>query len=130
MVELAGIKSREKSVDLGAGDGRILIAFAKAGSQAYGVEIDETLTQLIKHNIKRGGLTDKAFIFNEDLWKHRLDTYDIITVYGFTSVMDRLEDKIAREGKKGCRILANFFTFPHWKPERVKKNVYLYIKQQ
>lgn len=126
MLELAQIKPGEKSVDLGAGDGKVMIAFAKTGAHAFGIEIDEILSEIIRHKINKNRLNGKAFIFNGDLWNHNLSEYDIITVYGLSWVMARLEEKIGKEGKSGCRIIANYFPFPNLKPEKVKKDIYLY----
>ncbi len=126
MLELADVKAGEKTIDLGAGDGKVVIAFAKKGAKAFGVEIDETLTELAKHNIKKNGLEEKAFIIRGDFWNMDLGLYDIITVYGLTRVLEKLEKKIWLEAKKGCRIICNYFTFPSLKPEKTKNGVNLY----
>lgn len=126
MLELAEVKPQEKSIDLGAGDGKIVIAFAKKGAQAYGIETDETLTELARHNIKKMGLERKASIIRGDFWNISLGSYDIITVYGLTRVMERLEGKIRFEAKKGCRIICNYFPFPNLKPDKTKNGVNLY----
>lgn len=129
MFKLADIKTGEKSLDLGAGDGKVVIAFAEAGAIAYGIEIDEILTELARHNIKKKRLENKAQIINGDMWKIQLGDYDIITIYGLTSVLYKLEEKIQSETKKGCRIICNYFHFPHLTPVKVINDVYLYINR-
>lgn len=129
MLKLADIKTGEKSMDLGAGDGKVVIAFAKAGTAAYGIEIDETLTELARHKIRKNKLEKRAHIINGDMWKMQLCNYDIITIYGLTSVLYKLEEKIQSETKKGCRILCNYFHFPHLTPVKVINDVYLYINK-
>lgn len=80
MVELAHAKSGEKAADLGNGDGRIVIAFAKHGIEMHGYEIDEELRKLSKQNIEELNLTN-AFIHDKDFWTENLSQYDIICCY-------------------------------------------------
>ncbi len=129
MFKLADLKTGEISLDLGAGDGKVVIAFAEAGAIAYGIEIDEILTELARHNIKKKRLEKKAQIINGDMWKIPLGNYDIITIYGLTSILYKLEEKIQSETKKGCRIICNYFHFPNLKPEKMVNDVYLYINR-
>ena len=56
MVEFLKIKPGQAVVDLGAGDGRLLIALAKAGAKAYGYEVDPFLVTSARENIKQAGL--------------------------------------------------------------------------
>lgn len=128
MLKLAQVKPGEKMLDLGSGDGKILIAFARMGAYCCGVEIDKTLCSLSGYNIWRRKLSGKVFIRNGNFWNISFEKYDIITVYGMNCIMDRLERKILKEAKIGCRILSNRFTFPGMKPVRVQDFVYLYIK--
>lgn len=126
MLELAEVRRGEKSLDLGAGDGKLVIAFAQKGALAYGVEIDETLVELARHNIKKKGLEKKAAIIKGDFFNISLGSYDIITIYGLTNVMRKLEGKIRFEAKKGCRVICNYFPFPNLKPDKTKDGVNLY----
>src|SRR3989344_2031471 len=56
MIQLAQIKVRDRAADLGSGDGRVLIALAKAGAQVYGFEINPLLIRKSRQNIKQVGL--------------------------------------------------------------------------
>jgi protein-L-isoaspartate O-methyltransferase len=134
MVELAEIKSGEKGADLGSGDGRIVIAFAKvpfigekAGIEMHGYEIDEELRKLSKENIQTAHLTN-AFIHDNDFWQEDLSGYDIICCYPMPTIMGRLERKLQEELKPGTRILLNYFPFKHWKLEKTKDNIFLYYR--
>src|SRR5579863_2788882 len=99
MVELAGVKPHEKAADLGSGDGRIVIAFAKvpfmgakAGIEMHGYEIDDELIKISKQNIESLNLTN-AFIHDNDFWDENLSQYDIICCYPMPTIMGRLERK-------------------------------------
>jgi ribosomal protein L11 methylase PrmA len=135
MVDLAKPKSSgisggkpEKAVDLGSGDGRIVIAFAQTGIETHGFEIDEKLRKLSQENIKKAGLTN-AFIHYKDFWQEDLSPFDIICCYPMPTVMGRLEDKLKQELRPGSRIVLNYFPFLHWKEKQIKDNIYLYEKK-
>lgn len=134
MVELAEIKPgsltagrQEKGVDLGSGDGRIVIAFAQKGIEMHGYEIDDELRKLSENTIEKLNLKN-AFIHNQDFWEKDLSEYDIVCAYPMPTIMGRLENKLKNELKPGTRILLNYFPFKHWKEKRVKDNIFLYIQ--
>lgn len=128
MVELAEIKPSEKGADLGSGDGRIVIAFSKAGIlEMHGYETDEALKKLSEENIAKENLKN-AFIHNKDFWQEDLSIYDIICCYPMPTIMGRLERKLKDELHPGARILLNYFPFLHWKEKIVKDNIFLYIR--
>lgn len=129
MVELAQVKPGEKSVDLGSGDGRVVIEFAKKGAQAHGYEINPLLVVLSRINIRKVGLKGKAFIHWKNFWKVDLSQYDIITVFQVSFAMNQLEKKLMYELKPGARVISNYWTFPNWKPSRYEKNVYVYDRK-
>ncbi|CEP77410.1 MAG: methyltransferase domain-containing protein [Defluviitoga tunisiensis] len=129
MVELAQIKPGEKSVDLGSGDGRVVIEFAKKGIQAHGYEINPLLVIISRINIRKAGLKGKAFIHWNNFWKVDLSQYDIITVFQVSFAMDRLEKKLMYELKPGARVISNYWTFPNWRPSKYEKDVYVYEKK-
>jgi cyclopropane fatty-acyl-phospholipid synthase-like methyltransferase len=126
MVELADAKPGEKSIDLGSGDGRVVIALAKLGVMAFGYEVDPELVKKALNNIKEANLDGNAFIICTNYWEENLSEYDLITIYGITSIMPRLEEKLKKELKPGARVVSNFFTFPSWDPAVEKGDVYVY----
>lgn len=128
MVELAGPLQGKKTVDLGSGDGRVVIAFAKNGAQAVGVEVDPVRAATASECARQAGLDGNVFVHNTSFWDIDLSSFDIITLYGITSIMERLEKKIEQEAKRGCLIISNTFTFPHWTPLVERDGIYLYKK--
>jgi ribosomal protein L11 methylase PrmA len=126
MIELAKIKPGDRAVDLGAGDGRLVIALAKAGAEAHGYEINPFLVFLAKLNIYRAGLKNKAFIHFKNFWEEDLSDFDIVVVFGISHIMKKLEAKIEKELKVGTRIISNSFSFPGWSASKKEDGVYLY----
>ena len=77
-------------------------------------------------NIKKEGLKGKAFIHNMNFWDAEFGDYDVLTIYGITSIMKRLEEKLLREMKPGAVIVSNYFTFPNWAHETKDGMIFVY----
>lgn len=129
MMEFAAVKDGQKSLDLGAGDGRVVMAMAQAGAKARGLEIDEARARLAQERIKKAGLAQQAVIENGNFWDHDLSGYDIITVFGIRSIMPGLEKKFLAEAQPACKLICNYFYFPNLRPKQVKNFVLLYERQ-
>ena len=128
MVLLSDIKPGEKAIDLGSGDGRLVIALAKKGAQAHGYEINPLLVFLSRNNIKQAGLQGKAFIHFGNFWLLDFSEFDVVTVYGISHMMKRLEVKLKKELRPGARVVSNYFVFPNWPPSKKENSVRLYKK--
>lgn len=129
MVTWAAVQPGQKSVDLGAGDGRIVIAMAQAGAVATGFEIQQKYARRAKANIIHEGLREKATISEADFWNEDLSSYDIVTIYGMGAIMDRLSQKLTKELKPGTIVISNGFPVPGWKEEKTESHLYLYHKK-
>lgn len=128
MIELAEIKAGEKVADLGAGDGKLVIALAKKGAEASGYEINPILVWIARRNINKSGLKGKAFIYWKNFWNEDLSKFDVITVYGIGYIMKKLERKLRKELKNNARVVSNAFCFPTWPQAKKDEDVYLYKK--
>jgi len=126
MVALAAVLPGQKVADLGAGDGRVVIALAKEGAEAHGFEIEAKLVAQARTKIRQKGLKDKAFIHQGDFFEADLSDFEVLTIYGITSIMGPLEKKLRSELKPGARVISNFFTFPTWEHEEKVGDVYVY----
>ncbi len=127
MLQFAALKPGEKAVDLGSGDGRLVIALAKAGAEAHGVEINPWLVWWSRWRIKKEGIPN-AFIQWGSLWKINIHDYDAVLLYILPATMQKLEAKFKQQLKPGGRIVSNMFIFPTWKPTRTEDDVYLYTQ--
>jgi predicted RNA methylase len=128
MLKFAAPAAGLKSLDLGAGDGRVVMAMARAGAQALGVEVDPDRAKMANDRIKQAGLDKSAKVKNGNFWDHDFGDFDIITIYGIRGIMPGLEKKFLAEAKPGCRMVCNYFYFPNLRPAEVKDYVLLYIK--
>lgn len=126
MLEMAELKPGETLIDIGAGDGRILIEAGKSGAQAIGYEIDPLLVYLTRRKIKKLGLEKRVRIFWRSFWKADLKSADVVTFYGITGIMGKMEKKLLSELKPGARVASYIFPFPKWQEEKKEDGIYLY----
>ncbi|MBT7309849.1 MAG: methyltransferase domain-containing protein [Candidatus Pacebacteria bacterium] len=130
ILELAELKSGEKVVDLGSGDGRILIALVKANPDitAVGIELNPTYVKLSRANIQKAGLSEKIEIKKSSFWKEDLSKCNVIVTYCIKRVMGKLEKKLKNEIKESTKVISVFFQFPTWKPKIESGDIRLYQK--
>lgn len=126
MVELSGVKKGELVADLGSGDGRIAIEFAKKGAKVTAFEINHSLIDESLENIKKEKVSDNINVLQENFWNADLSLYDIICIYPMPDIMEELEKKLEKELRPGTRILTNYYMFPNWKYLKTLDKVYLY----
>jgi len=128
IIELLNVKPGEKFADLGSGDGRLLVAIARAGGEAHGYEHNPILVLRSRQLLKREGLGGKAFVHMANFWHTNLSTFNGVIVYGIPYIMGRLEKKLERELKSNARIVSYSFRFPNWQPAESEGGVYLYTQ--
>jgi spermidine synthase len=128
MLKLPKLTKKSRVIDLGAGDGKVLIELVKKYDvrQAVGVEINPLLVWRSRKNIKRAGLTNKIEIKRQSFWKIDFSQYDVVFLYGTTYIMQKLEEKLKKEMKSGAQFVSNYFKLPNLKPSKSKNKVYLY----
>lgn len=116
MVNLLDIKEGDSAIDVGSGDGRIVIKMAKKGANAYGIEINPFLVLWSRYQIKKQGLTSKARVDWKNQWRQDFSEFNKVAVYGITYIMRELEEKLQKELKPESLVVSNAFAFPSWKP--------------
>jgi len=122
MLALAGTGPADYVIDLGSGDGRIVIAAAKLhGAKGLGVEIDGKLVEVSRENAKRAGVAGLAQFVERDVLLTDLSRATVVTIYLLPSLIDRLQPKFLDELRPGTRIVSHAFTMKGWNPDRVEK---------
>lgn len=108
-------------VDLGSGDGRLVIsAVARYGARGgYGMDIDAALVRLANDNARAAGVADRVRFEERDLFAADVSAASVVTVYLLPKVMARLERKLRAELAPGTRVVVNDYPFPTWQPVRV-----------
>lgn len=104
-------------VDIGSGDGRIVIAAAKRGFQASGMELNPWLVWYSRYKAWREGVHHSTSFHISDLWKASFAQYSNVVIFGVPQMMDQLELKLASELPSSAKVVACRFPFPTWVPE-------------
>ncbi|XP_013920404.1 PREDICTED: protein FAM173B [Thamnophis sirtalis] len=104
-------------VDIGSGDGRIVIAAAKAGFKAVGYELNPWLVWYSKYRAWREGVHQDVNFYISDLWKVCKSSFPYyLNISHVSSQMLQLEKKLGDELLEDARVIACRFPFPHWRP--------------
>ncbi|HSV16911.1 MAG TPA: 50S ribosomal protein L11 methyltransferase [Casimicrobiaceae bacterium] len=121
ILTLAEVGARDFVVDLGSGDGRLVIsAVSRYGARGgYGVDIDGALVRLANANAAQAGVADRVRFEERDLFVTDVRAATVVTVYLLPKVMARLERKLLAELAPGTRVVVNDYPFPTWQPVRV-----------
>ncbi len=127
MIALADIKPTDSVIDLGSGDGRLLIAAAKAGAaRAIGYEIHPGLVKLARQKAKRANVDDRIQVKKQSMWKADLGGTTLVFLYQIPYSMEKLRDKIELELPKGTRIVSHAFELPGRTPVAKQGKALLY----
>jgi len=116
MLDKANVGPADFVVDLGSGDGRIVIEAAKRGALATGIEFNPDLVRLSEHRASAEGVSDKAKFLNMDLFEYDLSQATVITMYLLTDLNLRLRPKLL-ELKPGTRLVSNTFDLGDWQAD-------------
>ncbi|MEI8267191.1 MAG: class I SAM-dependent methyltransferase [Betaproteobacteria bacterium] len=118
MLELAGVSSKDFVLDLGSGDGRIVITAARRfGARGLGVEIVPELVERSRRNAQAAGVADKAEFREQDLFKTDLTAASVITMYLLPAVNLQLRPALLGL-KPGTRLVSHDWDMGQWTPDR------------
>jgi methyltransferase family protein len=118
MLELARPEAGETVIDLGSGDGRIMIeAASKYGARGFGVEIDPMLVERSNENARLAGVADRVKFLQQDLFKTDFHEANVLTLYLLPDVNLALRPKILAELKPGARVVSHDYGMGDWRPD-------------
>ena len=118
MLDLAKVGPEDFVIDLGSGDGRIVIAAAKKyGARGMGVELDGALVNDARRAAEKQGVSGKVEFRVENLFMTDLGRASVLTSYLFPRVNLELRPRIFSELKPGSRVVSHEFDFGNWKPD-------------
>ena len=119
MLELAGVTSKDFVIDLGSGDGRIVITAAKRfGASGLCVDIAQDLITLSRANARAAGVETRVEFRVQDLFETDLARAQVITMYLLPEVNLQLRPRLLAL-KPGTRIVSHDWDMGDWKPDRV-----------
>jgi hypothetical protein len=141
MLRMAKVTASDYIIDLGSGDGRIVITAAKRiGARGFGVDLDTYLLKLANATAKKEGVADRANFIEQNLFETDLNPATVVTTYLLPEMNQKLRPKLLAL-KPGTRVVAHDYSMGEWDadeektllvPEKVvgdpgKSYIYLYI---
>lgn len=130
MLRLARVTPQDFVMDLGSGDGRVLITAAQRyGARGMGVDLDGDLVAQSMESAAAAGLAERVTFLQQDLFKTDFSRATVITMYLLPGVMMRLQPRLL-ELKPGTRLVSHDFRLGDWKPDvttQIRKNTFLWI---
>jgi len=121
MLEIAKVGPHDYLIDLGSGDGRIVVTAArKYGTRGFGVDLNPERIRESNENARRAGVADKVAFYQRDLFETSLVEATVITMYLLPQVNIELRPKLL-ELRPGTRLVSHDFDMGDWKPDNFIK---------
>jgi SAM-dependent methyltransferase len=116
MLDLAKVTPQDVVMDLGSGDGRNIIAAAKRGARAIGVEYNSDMVELSRRLAKEAGVADKATFIEGDMYEADISKATVLALFLLPTNLNKLQDKFLAL-PAGTRIVLNTFLVEGWEPD-------------
>ena len=116
MLDMAKATPNDYLMDLGSGDGRLVITAAKRGISALGIEYEPKLVTLSRRNAQQAGVAERATFVEADLFETDFSRATVITMFLMPGINLKLRPKIL-ELKPGTRIVSNSFDMDDWEAD-------------
>jgi precorrin-6B methylase 2 len=118
MLKLAKITPNDFLIDLGSGDGRLVITAAKLGTRGLGIEYNPELVKLSKKNAEKEGVSGLTQFIQADIFESDFSKATVITMFLLPEINMKLRPKLLNL-KPGTRIVTNTFTMQEWQYDEV-----------
>jgi len=124
MLEMAQLTAEDRLVDLGSGDGRLVITAAKRGAASRGIEFNPDLVAISKRAAQTEGVAQRATFEQADIFESDFSDASVVTLFLLPSLNLRLRPTLL-DMKPGTRVVSNSFAMEAWEPDEsveVKEN--------
>lgn len=122
MLDMAAVKAGELLIDLGSGDGRLVITAAqKYGAHGFGVELDPRLVYRSNQAAERAGVAGRVKFLRKDLFQTDFHDADVLTLYLLPDVNMALRPRMLAELKPGARVVSHDYGMRDWQPDAEAK---------
>jgi SAM-dependent methyltransferase len=119
MLKLAGVNSSDFIIDLGCGDGRIVVAAAqKFNARGKGVDINPRRIEQARKNAREAGVSDRVEFVQGDFFQADVRDATVVALYLSSEVNQKLRPKLLRELPLGSRIVSHVFDMGDWREDK------------
>ena len=116
MLDLAKVTPQDYVMDLGSGDGRNIIAAARRGARALGVEYNPDMVELSRREAAKQGVADKARFVQGDMYEADISQATVMALFLLPENLEKLTPKFL-DLKPGTRMVLNGFAVPGWEAD-------------
>lgn len=118
MLEVAKVGPSDYVIDLGSGDGRMVItATKKHGARGFGVDLDRRLVTLSNRLAAKAGVADRANFYERDIYQTDLSPASVVTIYLLPEVNLMMRPKLLTMLKPGTRVVSHDYDMGEWPPD-------------
>jgi hypothetical protein len=118
MLQVAKVNSRDYVIDLGSGDGRLVITAAKKyGARGFGVDLDRRLVEQANRTAAKAGVRDRAVFYERDIYQTDLSAASVVTIYLLPEVNLMMRPTLLATLKPGSRIVTHDYDMGEWQPD-------------
>ncbi|MGQ0656208.1 MAG: class I SAM-dependent methyltransferase [Betaproteobacteria bacterium] len=121
MLDMAKVTSQDYVIDLGSGDGRNIIAAAKRGARALGVEWEKEMVELSRRYAKEEGVGERARFVQGDMFEADISQASVLALFLLPANLEKLRDKFLAL-QPGSRIVSNGYQIPGWQPDETEES--------
>ena len=119
MLDLAQVTPRDFVIDLGSGDGRIVIAAGRRGARGFGVDLNADLVELSNAEAARQGVSERIQFHVRDMFQTDLSPASVLTTYLLPQLNVRVRPQLLKQMKPGSRVVAYAFHMGEWQPDQI-----------
>ncbi len=116
MLDMANLTAEDRLVDLGSGDGRLVITAAKRGAAARGIEYNPDMVAVSKRTAQAEGVGDKVTFEQADIFESDFSDASVVTLFLLPKLNMRLRPTLL-DMKPGTRVVSNSFAMEDWEPD-------------
>ncbi len=121
MFEMAGVTGGDFIIDLGSGDGRIVIAAAQRfGARGFGVDLNEKLVAIANQRARRAGIGARARFFVCDIFQTDISRASVVTMFLYPEMVLKLRPKLLGSLAPGARVVSNEYHLGRWRPDAAR----------
>lgn len=118
MLDLADVHAGDYVIDLGSGDGRIVIAAARRGAAGHGIDLDPRRIAEARTNAAKAGVDDRIMFMEENIFDTDYSNASVITMYLLPTVNEKLRPRLLEKLEPGTRVVSHSFDMDGWKADK------------